>query len=846
MSKSIKRSGRSYISPIMKMSKKLDKKANKLLVKPLARRLEREFAWISLFVRPSKALSSLIPAKLTIPAATVAVAILLIPIAGVLATDGYSTPSFNVEIVGFTVTLTDGTASAHPLTGNNNDGPGGQHVGVDWDFDKAPEADACDDVSELDSPDDVQFIFTGSGSDKNFTATWATSTTYASAGTYTVRAVVYHANCQGVEGSDFATFELEATVPPDHDLDVSVTGNGAVTDGVDINCTTGNGGVCTETYPNSAPITLTATPDPGWVFDSWGGDCSGTSPTCDLVMDLDKTVTATFTTDLTSGTLTLLKDVIKDNGGTALDIAWTLSADGPTDISGQEGDPEITDAEVTAGTYTLSEDGGPDGYEEGEWVCVGGAQDEEDPSSVTIEAGEDITCTITNNDVAPSLTLIKEVDGGDVDPSEWTLSADGADESPTDISGQTPVVSGSDFKADTYILSESEGPDDYVPQGWVCTGDGVQDGANITLDLGESATCTITNIFVPPVPGSITIFKNTVGGDATFGFTGDLGSFDLTTFGGTESETFANLPPGTYTVSETEQADWEQTDAFCDDDSDPSGIDLEEGETVTCTFENTKQVGTLIIVKNLTNDDEGTTPVTGFSFQVNEEEPILFEEDGQNEMTVPLGPYTITEVETSGYTTTYENCDVEIGLGETETCTIFNNDNEPEEQSVPTPEPEPESSGGGGGGGGSSGSCGAGLVFNPITLNCDPSGEVLGASIGPTGEVLGESCGITLGQHLKMDSPKNDPAQVTKLQQFLNKYGYGSFTPTGHFGSLTYAAVQAFQSKYAPEILTPWSISAPTGIVYLTTTRQLNLIECSDLTLAMPELVPWNLNPFAQ
>ena len=40
-------------------------------------------------------------------------------------------------------------------------------------------------------------------------------------------------------------------------------------------------------------------------------------------------------------TLTLVKDVIRNNGGTAPDTSWTLNAAGPTSISGSEGDATV-------------------------------------------------------------------------------------------------------------------------------------------------------------------------------------------------------------------------------------------------------------------------------------------------------------------------------------------------------------------------------------------------------------------------------------------------------------------------------------------------------------------------
>src|SRR3989344_1509762 len=65
-------------------------------------------------------------------------------------------------------------------------------------------------------------------------------------------------------------------------------------------------------------------------------------------------------------TLTLEKVVINLDGGVELDTAWTLSASGPTPITGVESDASITSATVTPGTYDLSE-AGPGGYDASAW-----------------------------------------------------------------------------------------------------------------------------------------------------------------------------------------------------------------------------------------------------------------------------------------------------------------------------------------------------------------------------------------------------------------------------------------------------------------------------------------------
>ena len=73
-------------------------------------------------------------------------------------------------------------------------------------------------------------------------------------------------------------------------LQVSVNGNGRVTsEPGGINC----GSDCTQNYALGTAVTLSATPDPGYQFSNWTGDCSSTN--CNLTMSQDRQVTAVFT-----------------------------------------------------------------------------------------------------------------------------------------------------------------------------------------------------------------------------------------------------------------------------------------------------------------------------------------------------------------------------------------------------------------------------------------------------------------------------------------------------------------------------------------------------------------------
>lgn len=69
-------------------------------------------------------------------------------------------------------------------------------------------------------------------------------------------------------------------------------------------------------------------------------------------------------------------------------------------------------------------------------------------------------------------------------------------------------------------------------------------------------------------------------------------------------------------------------------------------------------------------------------------------------------------------------------------------------------------------------------------------------------------------------------SDVTKLQYFLKSTEGMNVNVTGIFDSQTLAAVNAFQAKYAADILAPWGVSTPTGQVYSTTMKKINELFC--------------------
>jgi uncharacterized repeat protein (TIGR02543 family) len=51
---------------------------------------------------------------------------------------------------------------------------------------------------------------------------------------------------------------------------------------------------CSETFVADTEVGLSATRDPGSTFDGWGGHCSGTLLSTSVIVDTNKTCTATF------------------------------------------------------------------------------------------------------------------------------------------------------------------------------------------------------------------------------------------------------------------------------------------------------------------------------------------------------------------------------------------------------------------------------------------------------------------------------------------------------------------------------------------------------------------------
>ena len=539
------------------------------------------------------------------------------------------------------------------------------------------------------------------GTDKSFTFTGSIAASLADNQTATL--AVAPGNYSVIEGAD-AAYALTSLTCSDSDSTGSTntrTASFVVAAGENVTCvftnsqlpkltlvktvTNDNGGTAVTTdfqgkingnnVPWGSAQTLTAgsftaseTNLPNYTASSWGGDCAADGS---ITLAYGDSKTCTITNNDNAPILHLRKVVVNDNGGTATLANFTLTANGTgaNDISGTS--PVDSSAALDADTFALSETNVA-GYAASDWVCVGGTQV---GANITLGLGEEATCTITNDDIAPKLHLRKVVvndNGGTASVAAWTLTADGA--TTNDVTGNSPVDSTGSLLADTFALSESGGPSGYSASAWSCVG-GTQNGANITLGIGGEATCTITN---NDQPAHLIVVKHVDNGNT--GATTAASAFTTTITGVTtsnQSTTGAEAPGvdntlttiGAYSIDEGAHVGYTKILS-----SGCTGT-IALGETKTCTITNTAIAPRLTLIKTVINGNGGTKVVADF--------PLFVDATGVTSGTAnntTIGAHTASETGNVGYLASdwggdcAEDGSVTLALADDKTCTITNDD----------------------------------------------------------------------------------------------------------------------------------------------------------------------------
>jgi len=392
----------------------------------------------------------------------------------------------------------------------------------------------------------------------------------------------------------------------------------------------------------------------GWELTS--ATCDDGSPLGSISLQAGETVTCTFNNEQ-DAFIVIEKQTDPDGSTQQFDFSASYDASGFSLSDGQTN----TSVALDPGSYSVSETLLA-GWELTSAACDDGSN----PTSIDLQAGETVTCTF-NNEQDAFIVIEKQTDpDGSTQQFDFSASYDANGFSLSD--GQTNTSGALD--PGSYSVSET------LPVGWELTSAACDDGsdpASIDLQAGETVTCTFNN----EQDAFIVIEKQTDpdGSTQQFDFSA---SYDANGFSLSDGQTNTSgaLDPGSYSVSETLPVGWELTSAACDDGSDPASIDLQAGETVTCTFNNEQDA--FIIIEKQTDPDGSTQQ---FDFSASYDANGFSLSDGQTNTSGALDPgtYSVSETLPADWDLTSASCDdasapsaIDLQAGETVTCT-FNN-----------------------------------------------------------------------------------------------------------------------------------------------------------------------------
>ena len=170
-----------------------------------------------------------------------------------------------------------------------------------------------------------------------------------------------------------STWTITVINPPasSYALTTNISGSGTITSNpAGINC----GSDCSQTYNTGTAVTLTANPDTGYVFNNWGGSCSGNNTIFTFVLNTDTACQANFVSsvDTDGDGIPDVTDTDDDNDGLpdtfetangldpldASDASSDLDGDGFSNLEEYQFNTLINDSSSIPLYQTVAVDGG--------------------------------------------------------------------------------------------------------------------------------------------------------------------------------------------------------------------------------------------------------------------------------------------------------------------------------------------------------------------------------------------------------------------------------------------------------------------------------------------------------
>jgi hypothetical protein len=443
--------------------------------------------------------------------------------------------------------------------------------------------------------------------------------------------------------------------------------------------------------------TITESANSNYDFVSFSQDNDLDLPGAQVTITAGQALELTITNKQHIGHLTVTKTV--DNSHLpevfthdANDFTFDVSNGGPTGLGFDSEEGSMTGQnsfDINPGTYTITEADAM-GYAVGYQGCM----------DVVISSGQSATCNISNHDLEEgkgAITVFKNVtnnDGGTITAGTFPLKITYGPE------GEQTVLSVTNgqvhqFEPGTYTVSESmseELSEKYTQTNLVCTDNGSPTANPVVLEAGHVYQCTITN---DDKPAHLTIVKHTgnesYNGTFNFTVTGMENPVSIATAGGTGQSEGIALNKGSYDVQELVLPDgWDFGNVVCQYEGNDVGnsvihgehITVDNGTSVTCTFTNNRQTGSLKVIKVVQGGGETTFP-SSFMIHVKQGEsevsnsPQAGNASGTTYNNLPTGSYTVSETGgPEGFAASFsEGCPngvITVTNDGASTCTITN------------------------------------------------------------------------------------------------------------------------------------------------------------------------------
>jgi uncharacterized repeat protein (TIGR01451 family)/CSLREA domain-containing protein len=238
---------------------------------------------------------------------------------------------------------------------------------------------------------------------------------------------------------------------------------------------------------------------------------------------------------------------------------------------------------------------------------VVGKSDHVDPVAAGDNLGYTITVQNSGPDNASGVVVSDPLPAG----TTFVSASDGGTFAAGDVTWNVGAIAAGTYVNLTLVVSVDQGRTAPISNSATASSTssdpnpGNNTGSEETAVTG-AATGTII-VRKNAIPDDAQDFDFSAGGGLSPSFTLDDDPNDATL---PNEQTFNNVPAGSgYSVAETLPAGWQQTSATCSDGSTPSNINLSSGETVTCTFTNTKQGA--IVIRKTTVGGDGTFAFDG-------------------------------------------------------------------------------------------------------------------------------------------------------------------------------------------------------------------------------------------